>query len=230
VKTLAPQHPEWRTKEPFASLLQGNVKAALAGGEKGLLEMLAATHTGMTIEEFSQAVADWLATARHPKTGRPYTEMVYQPMLELLAYLRANGFKTYIVSGGVVEFMRPWTEKTYGIPPEQVIGSYVKLAFEMRNGTPALLKLPEVGLVDDKKGKPVGIQTFIGRRPIAAFGTPMATCRCCSGPWPEPERAPHCSCTIRTPRASGPTTASPRSGSSTRASMRRTPAAGRSWI
>ena len=170
VKVLAPQHPEWKTKEPFASVLKGDMKAALAGGEKGLMEMMAATHTGMTTEEFSKTVADWIATAKHPKTGKLYTEMVYQPMLELLAYLRANGFKTFIVSGGGIEFMRPWTEKVYGIPPEQVVGSSGKLKFEMRDGKPVLVKLPEINLIDDKAGKPVGIQTHIGRRPIAAFG------------------------------------------------------------
>ncbi|MFZ5876593.1 MAG: HAD family hydrolase [Nitrospirota bacterium] len=170
VKALAPQHPEWKTKEPFASLLKGDVKAALASGEKGLLEMLAATHTGMTTEEFSQAVMDWIVMAKHPKTGKRYTEMVYQPMLELLAYLRANGFKTFIVSGGGIEFMRPWTERVYGIPPEQVVGSSGKLKFETRSGKPVLVKLPEINLIDDKEGKPVGIQTHIGRRPIAAFG------------------------------------------------------------
>jgi phosphoglycolate phosphatase-like HAD superfamily hydrolase len=170
VKALAPRHPEWKTKEPFASLLKGDVKGALAGGEKGLMEMMAATHTGMTTDEFSQVVTDWIATAKHPKTGKRYTEMVYQPMLELLAYLRANGFKTFIVSGGGIEFMRPWTEKVYGIPPEQVVGSSGKLKFEMRDGKPVLVKLPEINLIDDKAGKPVGIQTHIGRRPIAAFG------------------------------------------------------------
>jgi len=170
VKALAPQHPEWKDKEPFAAALKGDVKGALAGGEKGLLEMMAATHSGMTTEEFSQTVTDWIATAKHPKTGRLYTEMVYQPMIELLGYLRANGFKTFIVSGGGIEFMRPWTEKVYGIPPEQVVGSSGKLRFEMREGQPALVKLPQVDLIDDKEGKPVGIQTHIGRRPIAAFG------------------------------------------------------------
>jgi len=170
VKALAPQHPEWKTQEPFASLLKGDVKAVLAGGERGLMEIVAATHTGMTIEEFSKTVSDWIATARHPKTGKLYTEMVYQPMLELLAYLRANGFKTFIVSGGGIEFMRPWTEKVYGIPPEQVVGSSGKLKYEMRDGKPVLMKLPEINLVDDKAGKPVGIQQHIGRRPIAAFG------------------------------------------------------------
>jgi haloacid dehalogenase-like hydrolase len=170
VKAIAPRHPEWKTKEPFASLLKGDVKAALAGGEKAILEIIAATHTGMTTEEFAKTVTEWIATAKHPRTGKLYTEMVYQPMLELLAYLRANGFKTFIVSGGGIEFMRPWTEKVYGIPPEQVVGSSVKLKFEMRAGQPALVKLPEIDLIDDKAGKPVGIESHIGRRPIAAFG------------------------------------------------------------
>jgi phosphoglycolate phosphatase-like HAD superfamily hydrolase len=170
VKALAPQHPEWKTKEPFASLLKGDMKGVAAAGEKGAIEMLAATHTGMTTEEFNRTVSEWIATARHPTTGKLCTEMVYQPMLELLAYLRANGFKTFIVSGGGIEFMRPWTERIYGIPPEQVVGSSVKLKFEMRNGKPALVKLPEIDLNDDKEGKPIGIESRIGRRPIAAFG------------------------------------------------------------
>ena len=170
VKALAPQHPEWKTKEPFASFLRGDMKAALAGGEKGLLEMMAATHTGMTVEEFSKIVIDWITTAKHPKTGRLYTEMVYQPMIELLAYLRTNGFKTFIVSGGGIEFMRPWTERVYGIPPEQVVGSSGKLKFEMRDGKPVLVKLPAVDFINDKEGKPIGIQGHIGRRPIMAFG------------------------------------------------------------
>jgi phosphoglycolate phosphatase-like HAD superfamily hydrolase len=170
IKQLAPQHPDWNTQEPFASVLKGDVKAALAGGEKALLEMAMATHAGMTAEEFEQIVRDWLAIAKHPTTKRPYTEMVYQPMLELLAYLRANGFKTFIVSGGGIEFMRPWTEKVYGIPPEQVVGSSIKTKFELRNGKPALVRLPEINFIDDKAGKPVGINQHIGRRPIAAFG------------------------------------------------------------
>ncbi len=170
VKALAPQHPEWKTKEPFASFLRDDMKAALAGGEKGLLEMMAATHTGMTVDEFSKIVIDWITTAKHPKTGRLYTEMVYQPMIELLAYLRTNGFKTFIVSGGGIEFMRPWTEKVYGVPPEQVVGSSGKLKFEMRDGKPVLVKLPAVDFIDDKEGKPIGIQGHIGRRPIMAFG------------------------------------------------------------
>ena len=170
VKALAPQHPEWKDKEPFASLLKGSVKGALAGGEPAIFQIVMATHAGMTTEEFEKIVSDWITTAKHPKTGRRYTEMVFQPMLELLAYLRTNGFKTFIVSGGGVEFMRPWTEKVYGIPPEQVIGSSGKLKFDMRDGKPALMKLPELNFFDDKAGKPVGIQTYIGRRPIAAFG------------------------------------------------------------
>lgn len=170
VKALAPKHPEWKEKEPFASLLKGDVKGALAGGEHAILEIIMATHAGMTTEEFDQLVRTWIATAKHPVTRRPLTEMVYQPMLELLAYLRANGFKTYIVSGGGIEFMRPWTEKVYGIPPEQVIGSSGKTKFEMRDGKPVLVKLPEINFIDDKAGKPVGIQQHIGRRPIAAFG------------------------------------------------------------
>lgn len=170
VKALAPQHPEWKTEEPFASLLKGDVSKAVAGGEKAILEIVMATHAGMTTDEFEKIVTDWIATAKHPKTGRLYTEMVYQPMLELLAYLRANGFKTFIVSGGGIEFMRPWTEKVYGVPPEQVVGSSIKTKYEMRYGKPALVRLPAIDFIDDKTGKPVGINSHIGRRPIAAFG------------------------------------------------------------
>ena len=170
VKALAPQHPEWKEKEPFASLLRGDLHAALAGGERAILEIIMATHAGMTTEEFEKIVKDWTATAKHPRTGRPYTEMVYQPMLELLAYLRANGFKTFIVSGGGIDFMRPWVERVYGVPPEQVVGSKIKTKYEMRDGRPVLLRLPEVEFIDDKAGKPVGIDSHIGRRPIAAFG------------------------------------------------------------
>ncbi len=170
VKALAPQHPEWKDKEPFASLLKGDVKSALAGGEPAIGQIVMATHAGMTTKEFDKIVKEWIATAKHPVTKRPYTEMVYQPMLELLAYLRANGFKTFIVSGGGIEFMRPWTEKVYGIPPEQVVGSSGKTKFEMVDGKPVLMKLPEINFIDDKAGKPVGIQQHIGRRPIAAFG------------------------------------------------------------
>jgi hypothetical protein len=170
VKALAPRHPEWKDKEPFASLLKGDLKTALAGADHALLELVMATHTGMTTVEFEQIVKDWIATAKHPKTGKLYTEMVYQPMLEVLAYLRANGFKNFIVSGGGIEFMRPWAEKIYGIPPEQVIGSSIKTKFEMRDGKPVLVRLPELNFNDDKGGKPVGINQHIGRRPIAAFG------------------------------------------------------------
>ena len=170
VKALAPQHPEWKQKEPFASLLKGDVKGALAGGESAVFNIVMATHAGMTTDEFWKLVTDWVATAKHPVTKKPYTEMVYQPMVEMLGYLRANGFKTFIVSGGGVEFMRPWVEKTYGIPPEQVVGSSGKLRFDMRDGQATLTKVPELNFFDDKAGKPVAIQTYIGRRPIAAFG------------------------------------------------------------
>ncbi len=170
IKALAPAHPEWKEKEPFASLLRGDVKAALAGGEPAIAELVIATHAGMRNEEFERIARDWIAKARHPITGRPYTEMVYQPMLELVAYLRAKGFKTFIASGGGIEFMRPWTEKVYGIPPENVIGSSAKVKFEIRDGKPALMRLPEINFINDGPGKPVGINEHIGRRPIAAFG------------------------------------------------------------
>ncbi|MCA9153781.1 MAG: haloacid dehalogenase-like hydrolase [Planctomycetales bacterium] len=170
VQALAPEHPNWRSEEPFASILRGDLKGVAASGKPGLMQIIAATHAGLTIDEFDQVVRDWVKTARHPKTGRPYTEMVYQPMLELLDYLRANGFKTYIVSGGGIEFMRPWTEQVYGIPPEQVVGSSLKMKFEMRDGKPTLVKLSDVDLIDDKEGKPVGIHSHIGRRPIFAGG------------------------------------------------------------
>jgi hypothetical protein len=170
VKLLAPQHPEWATTEPFASLLKGDVKEALAGGEPALMKIVVETHTGMDSVEFSLIVLDWIATAKHPTTGRPFTEMVYQPMLELTAYLRANAFKTFIVSGGGIDFMRPWTEKVYGIPPEQVVGSSGKTRFELRDARPVLMRLPEIDFINDGPGKPVGINAHIGRRPIAAFG------------------------------------------------------------
>jgi phosphoserine phosphatase len=170
VKALAPQHPEWRTREPFPSLLAGDVKAALAGGEKSILEIVMATHAGNTTDEFAGAVTEWMKTARHPRTGRAYTEMVYQPMLELLAFLRQNGFKTFIVSGGGIEFMRAWAEGVYGIPPEQTVGSTIAMRFEMRPGGPVLLREPKADFIDDGPGKPVGIQRHIGRRPVFAFG------------------------------------------------------------
>jgi hypothetical protein len=170
VKALAPQHPEWNTREPFSSILKGDMQGVAAAGVKGLMEVVGATHMGMTTDEFTASVEQWIASAKHPKTGRLYTGMVYEPMRELLAYLRANGFKTFIVSGGGVEFMRPWTERVYGIPPEQVVGSAGRLKLESRQGKPVLLKLPEIDLIDDKEGKPAGIHSRIGRRPIAAFG------------------------------------------------------------
>ena len=170
VKALAPGHPEWETKQPFKAVLDGDMEALAATGKHGLLELVMASHAGMTTVEFEAAATDWIATAKHPTTGRPYTEMVYQPMLELLDYLRANGFKTFIVSGGGIEFMRPWTEGVYGIPPEQVVGSSIKTVFEMRDDGPVLVRLPEIDFIDDKEGKPVGINSHIGRRPIAAFG------------------------------------------------------------
>jgi hypothetical protein len=170
VKALAPQNPTWKTKQPFKAVLDGDMKALAASGEKGLVELMAVTHAGMTEDEFARIVSEWLATARHPRFKRPYTELVYQPMLEVLGYLRANGFKTFIVSGGGIEFMRPWTEKVYGIPPEQVVGSSIKTRFEMRDGQPRLFRLPQINFIDDKAGKPVGINQHIGRRPIATFG------------------------------------------------------------
>jgi phosphoserine phosphatase len=170
VKALAPQHPEWKTNEPFASLLKGDLHTALAGGDHAVLELFMATHTGMTSVEFEKVVKDWIATAKHPKTGKHFTDMTYEPMLEVLAYLRANGFKNFIVSGGGIEFMRPWTEAVYGIPPEQVIGSSVKTKFEMRDGQPVIVRLAEFNFNDDQAGKPVAINQHIGRRPIAAFG------------------------------------------------------------
>ena len=170
IKALAPAHPEWQQQEPFRALLAGDLKSALAGGEPAIARIVMASHAGTTTDEFAAVVADWLASARHPKTGRPYTEMVYQPMLELLAWLRANQFKTFIVSGGGIEFMRPWTERVYGIPPEQVVGSSIKTKYELRAGRPALMRLAELNFVDDKAGKPVGLHQHIGRRPIMAFG------------------------------------------------------------
>jgi phosphoserine phosphatase len=170
VKALAPQHPEWKDKEPFASLLKGDLQAALEGGDHGLMELFMATHTGMTTDEFAQMVTDWIATAKHPQTGKRFLDMTYQPMIEVLAYLRANGFKNFIVSGGGIEFMRPWAEKAYGIPPEQVIGSSIKTKFEFRDGKAVLVRLPALNFNDDKADKPVGINQHIGRRPIAAFG------------------------------------------------------------
>jgi len=170
VKALAPQHPEWKSTQPFEAVLEGDMKSLAASGEKGLVTLDMATHAGMTTTEFEKIVRDWIATAKHPTTHRLYTKMVYQPMLELLAYLRASGFKTFIVSGGGIEFMRPWTNEVYGVPPEQVVGSSIKTKYELREGKPVLVRLREINFIDDKDGKPVGINEYIGRRPIAAFG------------------------------------------------------------
>jgi phosphoserine phosphatase len=170
IKALAPQHPEWKTKQPFKAVIDNDMKALAAAGEKGLVELVMASHAGMSTAEFEQIVTDWFKTARHPRFKRPYTELAYQPMLELLAYLRANGLKTYIVSGGGIEFMRPMTEAVYGVPPEQVIGSSIETRYETKDGKPVLMRLPKVHFIDDKAGKPVGINMFIGRRPVAAFG------------------------------------------------------------
>lgn len=170
VKSLAPQHPEWQTTQPFQAVLENDLEKLAKAGEKGLVELIMVSHAGISTAEFEQIVKDWFATARHPRFKRPYTECFYQPMLELLTYLRASGFKTYIVSGGGVEFMRPMTEAVYGIPPEQVVGSSIKTTYELRDGKPVLMRLPEIDFIDDKTGKPLGINKFIGRRPIAAFG------------------------------------------------------------
>ena len=170
VKALAPLHPEWKEKQPFRAVLDGDMKALAEAGERGLVELVTVSHAGMTTEEFAKIVREWLSTARDPKFGRPYTDLVYQPMLELLAYLRASGFKTFIVSGGGIEFMRPWSEPVYGVLPEQVVGSSIKTRFQMRGDIPVLFRLPEINFVDDGPGKPVGINEHIGQRPIAAFG------------------------------------------------------------
>jgi len=170
VKALAPKHPEWKDREPFKAVLAGDLRAALAGGQKAVAEIMLATHAGMTTDEFDQVVREWVKTARHPKFDRPYTDLVYQPMLEVLGYLRASGFKTYIVSGGGIEFMRVFAEQVYGVPPEQVVGSSGKLKYELRDGRPTLVKLPEIAFIDDGPGKPAGIMEHIGRRPVMAFG------------------------------------------------------------
>jgi len=170
VRSLAPSNPRWKTQQPFKAAIEGDMKALAATGEKGLLQLVMVSHAGMTSDEFTRIVKDWLATARHPKFNRPYTDLVYQPMLEVLDYLRANGFRTYIVSGGGIEFVRAFSEEKYGIPPEQVIGSSIRTRYEVRNGQPVIVRLPEIDFIDDKAGKPVGIHKFIGKRPIAVFG------------------------------------------------------------
>jgi phosphoglycolate phosphatase-like HAD superfamily hydrolase len=170
IKALAPQHPDWTTLEPYSSVLRDDPAGVVKGGARAVEELMMSTHAGMTADEYSKIVADWLLTARHPKFRRPYTELIYQPMLELLQYLRANGFKTFIVSGGGVEFIRVFAEKTYGIPPEQIIGSSIKTKYELHDGKPSIFRLPEIDFIDDGPGKPVGIAKFIGRRPVMAFG------------------------------------------------------------
>jgi phosphoserine phosphatase len=170
VRALAADNPEWKTTQPFQTALEGDMEALVAAGKPGLLELLMASHAGVTTTEFAAIVLDWIASARHPRFDRPFTELVYQPMLELLDYLRDNGFQTWVVSGGGIEFMRPWAYGVYGVPPEQVIGSSIKTRFELRDGEPVLVRLPEINFIDDKEGKPVAINQFIGRRPIAAFG------------------------------------------------------------
>ncbi len=170
VKALAPQHPEWKSKEPYKSILAGDIKKALASGEKEIAEMMMVTHAGTTDQEFNRIVSDWMNTSQHPVTHKKYTEMVFQPMLELIQYLRAAGFQVFIVSGGGVDFMRPWTEAVYGIPPHQVIGSSLKVKYEVRNDTPRIIRLPEVNFIDDKAGKPAGIHQYIGKRPVFTAG------------------------------------------------------------
>ena len=230
VKALATKNPEWKRKQPFKAALEDDRKALAALGEPGFLQILAATHTGMTTEEFARIVADWLATARHPRFNRPYTDLVYQPMLELLAYLRANGFKTFIVSGGGIEFMRPWTEKTYGIPPEQVVGSSAVTKYQMRaNDRPVLLQRAQ-GRVRRRQG-PASRKASTassGGVPSSRSEIPTATRRCWNGPPPGAAPASWASCTTPTPCANGPMTATRRSDGSTRPGTRRSDAAGRS--
>jgi hypothetical protein len=170
VKTLASQHPEWKSKQPFKGLLEGDMKSVMAGGERALMEIVVATHSGMTTNQFEKATRDWMATARHPKTGKRYDEMIFLPMVELLRYLRDNNFKTFIVSGGEEAFMCPWVDQAYGIPCEQVIGTTMKIVYEVVNDTPRLSRLPELNFIDDGKGKPVGIQEQIGKRPVFTAG------------------------------------------------------------
>ena len=170
VRKIAPQHPEWKGKEPFASIMKGDMKGLMASGEKGLAAVMMVSHAGLTTDEFEQAVKDWLTTSKHPKTGKPFNEMTYSPMIELLKYLRAHEYKTFIVSGGGIDFMRVWAETAYGIPPYQVVGSSIKTKYEARNGQPVLVKIPELNFIDDKEGKPVGIHQAIGKRPVFAAG------------------------------------------------------------
>ena len=170
IKTGAADHPEWRTTEPFEAVLANDYQAVFAEGEKAGVKLMMLGHAGMTPDAFEQIVVDWLATAKHPRFQQLYTDLYYVPMVEVLQYLRANGFKTSIVSGGGIDFMRPWTNRVYGIPPEQVVGSCIEVKFEEVDGKPTLIRMPQANFIDDKAGKPVGIQRFIGQRPILAFG------------------------------------------------------------
>lgn len=170
IKTMLPDHPEWKEDPIFSAVIQGDLDVVIESGVEGLVRLVMDSHTGITTDEFGQIVKNWIDTARHSKTGRLYKEMVFQPMLELLEYFRENGFKTYIVSGGGVDFMRAWSEEVYGIPPEQIIGSSIKMKFEIRQENPIIVRQPEIEFINDKEGKPVGIQKSIGRKPVAAFG------------------------------------------------------------
>jgi phosphoglycolate phosphatase-like HAD superfamily hydrolase len=216
IKALAPQHPEWQTQEPFASVLKGDLKSALSGGAHAVVEMAMTTHAGMTTVEFDKIVTDWITTAKHPQTGRLYTEMVYQPMLELINYLKDNAFKVYIVSGGGVEFMRPWTERVYGIPPEHVIGSSIVTKFDLRDGKPVLTRLPKVDFIEGRASR-LASRCGSGdvRSPPLAIRT--ATCRCSNGQRQEQDRDSACTFTTPTRRASGLTIAKAASGAWTRA-------------
>jgi phosphoglycolate phosphatase-like HAD superfamily hydrolase len=230
IRELAPQHPEWKTTQPFKAVLDNDMDAPADSGEKGLIQLVMASHAGMTTTEFEQIVLAWLKVARHTRFKRPYTELVYQPMLELLNYLRANGFKTFIVSGGGIEFMRPWTQAVYGIPPEQVVGSSIKVKYELRDAEPVLVRLPEVDFIDDKAGKPVGIHKFIGRRPLAAFGNSDGDLQMLQ--WTAAGEGRISCCWYTTPmlNESMPMTASPMSVNWIRRWMKRVGAAGRWWI
>jgi phosphoglycolate phosphatase-like HAD superfamily hydrolase len=222
VKARAAQHPEWKQRQPFKAVLENDRKALALAGEKGLLQIMAATHAGMTTAEFAKIVSEWIATARHPRFNRPYIDLVYQPMIELLAYMRVNGFKTFIVSGGGIEFMRPWTEKVYGIPPEQVVGSSGVTRFKLLpDGTPVLLKEPKVEFIDDGPGRQSASTGSSAAARSSPSATRTATSRCWNGPQPEPARASWRSSTTPMPSANGPMTASLRSASSTRPGTRR---------
>jgi hypothetical protein len=219
VKALAALHPEWKNTQPFKAALEGDMKTLAESGERGMAELVMATHAGMSTEEFRKIVIDWFAAARHPRFKRPYTELSYQPMIELLGYLRANGFKTFIVSGGGIEFMRPWTERVYGVPPEQVVGSSIKTQFLMRDGKPELFRLPELNFIDDKAGKPVGINEFIGRARSRHSAIPTAISKCCNGRRSREAPASACLSIIPMRYANTPTTGTHPSVASTKPSM-----------